>query len=125
MQYETAVTSLADTKAVNAELVSQAYSAYTQAQQTATTDGCSASSTTPPCPQDEQTLNQDFAAWQADEVKAAQSDDQAQGQVNADKVQWQNAEASLAALKSGSTTAQQIEMDQSQVDIAPGWRHQC
>ncbi len=118
VQYETAVTSLADTKAVNAEMVSQAYSAYTQAQQTATTDGCSTSSTTPPCPQDEQTLNQDFATWQADEVKAAQSDDQAQGQVNADKVQWQNAEASLAALKSGSTTAQQIEMDQSQVDIA-------
>ena len=48
VQYETAVTSLADTKAVNAEMVSQAYSAYTQAQQTATTDGCSSSSTTAP-----------------------------------------------------------------------------
>jgi HlyD family secretion protein len=118
VQYETAVTSLADTKAVNAEMVSQAYTAYTQAQTTATADGCTASSTTPPCPQDEQTLTQAFQTWQSAEVKAAQSDDQAQGQVNADKVQWQNAEASLSALKDGSTTAQQIEMDESQVDIA-------
>ena len=63
-------------------------------------------------------MNQDFQAWQSAEVKAAQSDDQAQGQVNSDKVQWQNAKASLSALESGSTTAQQIEMDESQVDIA-------
>jgi len=118
VQYQTAVTSLADTKAVNAQMVAQAYSAYTQAQATATTDGCTATSTTPPCPQDEQTLTQALHTWQADEVKAAQSNDQAQGQVNADRVQWQNAEASLAALKAGSTTAQQIEMDQSQVEIA-------
>lgn len=118
VQYATAVTSLADTRAVNAEMVGQAYSAYTQAQAAATTDGCTSSSTTPPCPQDEQTLTQAFQAWQSAEVKAGQSDDQAQGQVNSDKVQWQNAEASLSALKAGSTTAQQIEMDQSQVDIA-------
>jgi multidrug efflux pump subunit AcrA (membrane-fusion protein) len=118
VQYETAVTALADTKSVNAQMVSQAYSAYTQAQTTATADGCTPSSTTPPCPTDEQTMNQAFQAWQSAEVKATQGDDQAQGQVNADKVQWDNAKTSLATSRSGSTTTQQIEMDESQVDIA-------
>jgi multidrug efflux pump subunit AcrA (membrane-fusion protein) len=118
VQYENAVTSLADTKAVNTQMVSQAYSAYTQAQATATADGCTSSSTTPPCPQDEQTLTQDLQAWQAAAVKAKQNDDQAQAQVNADKVQWQNAKTSVAALETGSTSSQQIAMDTSQVDIA-------
>jgi trimeric autotransporter adhesin len=118
VQYQTAVTSLADTKAVNAQTVSEAYSAYTQAQAQATTDGCTPADTTAPCPQDEQTLNQDFQSWQAAEVKAAQNDDQAQGQVNADKVQWENAKSSLAALEDGSTTSQQIAIDESQVAIA-------
>jgi multidrug efflux pump subunit AcrA (membrane-fusion protein) len=118
VQYQTAVTSLADTKAVNAQTVSEAYSAYTQAQAEATTDGCTPSSTTRPCPQDEQTLNQNFQAWQAAEVKAAQNDDQAQGQVNSDRVQWENAKSSLAALEDGSTTSQQIAIDESQVAIA-------
>ena len=61
--------------------------------------------TTPPCPQDEPTMSQDYQAWQSAQVKATQSDDQAQGQVNADKVQWENAKASLAALESGSTSS--------------------
>jgi multidrug efflux pump subunit AcrA (membrane-fusion protein) len=118
VQYTTALTSLADSKAVNTQLVNQAYNAYTSAEATASAAGCTPSSTTPPCPQDEQTVNQDLQAWQAAQVRATQSDDQAQGQVNADKVQWQNAKASLAALESGSTTSQQIAMDVSQVDIA-------
>jgi len=118
VQYENALTSLGDTKAVNAQLVSQAYSAYTQAQATANAAGCTSSSTTPPCPQDEQAFTQDLQVWQAAQVKAAQNDDQAQGQVNADKVQWQNAKAALTALETGSTPSQQIAMDVSQVDIA-------
>ena len=46
-------------------------------------------------------MTQAYQAWQAAEVKSTQADDQAQGQVNADKVQWENAKASLAALESG------------------------
>jgi HlyD family secretion protein len=118
VQYENALTSLGDTKAVNAQMVSQASSAYTQAQATASAAGCTSSSTTPPCPQDEQSVAQDLQAWQAAQVKAAQGDDQAQGQVSADKVQWQNAKAALTALETGSTSSQQIAMDVSQVDIA-------
>jgi multidrug efflux pump subunit AcrA (membrane-fusion protein) len=118
VQYENALTSLGDTKAVNAQMVSQAYSAYTQAQATASAAGCTSSATAPPCPQDEQTVTQDLQAWQSAQVKAAQNDDQAQGQVNADKVQWQNAKAALRALENGSTSSQQIAMDVSQVDIA-------
>jgi multidrug efflux pump subunit AcrA (membrane-fusion protein) len=118
VQYTTALTSLADTKSVNAQMVSQAYGAYTAAEAAATAAGCTPTATTPPCPQDEQTLAQDLQAWQAASAKAAQSNDQAQGQVSADKVQWQNAKTSLAALLSGSTTSQQIAMDVSQVNIA-------
>jgi len=118
VQYTTALTSLADAKAVNAQMVSQAYAAYTAAQAAASAAGCTSTSTTPPCPQDEQTVAQDLQAWQAASAKAAQSNDQAQGQVNADKVQWQNAKTSLAALQSGSTSSQQIAMDASQVSIA-------
>jgi len=116
--YQNAVSSLADTKAVNAQTVAQDYSAYTAAQATASAAGCTPGSATPPCPQDEATMSQDYQAWQAAQVKATQSDDQAQGQVNADKVQWENAKSSLAALESGSaTTSAQIAMDQSQVAI--------
>jgi multidrug efflux pump subunit AcrA (membrane-fusion protein) len=117
VQYQTAITSLNDTKAVNAEQIAQAYSAYTEAESTANTDGCTPNSTTPPCPQDEQSVTQDFQAWQAAEVKSTQADDQAQGQVNADKVQWENAKSSLSSLEDSSTTSQQIAMDESQVDI--------
>jgi multidrug efflux pump subunit AcrA (membrane-fusion protein) len=118
VQYDNAVTSLADTKAVNAQQVSQADSAYTNAQSIATADGCTPSSTTSPCLQDEQTVNQDYQAWQAAIVKGQQADDQAQGQVNSDKVQWQNAKASLAALEDGpSASSTQVATDESQVEI--------
>ena len=105
VQYDNAVTSLADTKAVNAQQVSEADAAYTEAQSIATADGCTPSSTTSPCLQDEQTMNQDYQAWQAAIVKGRQADDQAQGQVNSDKVQWQNAKASLAALEDGPSAS--------------------
>jgi multidrug efflux pump subunit AcrA (membrane-fusion protein) len=118
VQYTTALTTLADTKAVNAQMVSQAYAAYTAAQAAASAAGCTSTATVPPCPQDEQTVAQDLQAWQAASAKAAQSNDQAQGQVNADKVQWQNAKTSLTALQGGSTSSQQIAMDASQVSIA-------
>jgi hypothetical protein len=63
-------------------------------------------------------MSQDYQLWQSSEVKAKQSDDQAQGQVNADKVQWENAKSSLAALESGSTASStQVATDQSQVAI--------
>jgi multidrug efflux pump subunit AcrA (membrane-fusion protein) len=116
--YQNAVTNLADTKAVNAQIVAQDYSAYTAAQATAGAAGCTPGNTTPPCPQDEATVSQDYQAWQAAEIKGTQSDDQAQGQVNADKVQWENAKSSLAALENGSTSSSaQITMDASQVAI--------
>ncbi len=118
VSYQSAVISLADTKAVNTQQTAQAYSAYTAAQAQATSDGCTLGDTTPPCPQDEAAITQDYQALQASEVKGTQGDDQAQAQVNADKVQWENAKASLAALEDGSTsTSAQIAMDQSQVDI--------
>ena len=118
VSYQNAVTSLADTKAVNAQMVAQSYSAYTTAQAAATAAGCTASDTTPPCPQDEAAVTQAYQAWQAAEVKSTQANDQAQGQVNSDKVQWQNAKSSLAALGSTSTTtAAQIAVAQSQVQI--------
>jgi multidrug efflux pump subunit AcrA (membrane-fusion protein) len=116
--YQNAVTNVADTKAVNAQIVAQDYSAYTAAQATAGAAGCTPGNTTPPCPQDEATVSQDYQAWQAAEIKGTQSDDQAQGQVNADKVQWENAKSSLAALENGSASSSaQITMDASQVAI--------
>ena len=118
VSYQNAVTSHADTKAVNAQMVAQAYSAYTSAQTTATVAGCTPGDTTPPCPQDEAAVNQNYQAWQAAEVKSTQADDQAQGQVNSDRVQWQNAKSSLAALESGSTTTStQIAVAKGQVQI--------
>ena len=118
VQYDSAVTSLADTKAVNAQQVTQADAAYTEAQTIAGADGCTPGSTTSPCPQDEQTVSQDYQAWQAAIVKGRQADDQAQGQVNADKVQWQNAKAALAALEDGSASSStQVATDESQVEI--------
>jgi multidrug efflux pump subunit AcrA (membrane-fusion protein) len=118
VSYQNAATSLADTRAVNAQMVAQASSAYTTAQAAATAAGCTSGDTTPPCPQDEATIAQDYQVWQAAKVKSTQSNDQAQGQVNADKVQWQNARLSLAALQSGSTTSSaQIAVAQSQVQI--------
>ena len=119
VSYQTAVTALADTRAVNAQIVAQANAAYTTALATAAADGCTPGDATPPCPQDEAAVSQDYQAWQSAAVKGTQSDDQAQGQVNADRVQWANAKASLAALESGSSTTSsaQIAVDESQVEI--------
>jgi multidrug efflux pump subunit AcrA (membrane-fusion protein) len=118
VSYQNAIKSLADTKAVNAQMVAAAYSAYTTAQTAASAAGCTSSDTTPPCPQDEATMAQDYQAWQSAEVKGQQSDDQSQGQVNSDKVQWQNAKSSLAADENGSSSsAAQVAMDESQVEI--------
>lgn len=73
---------------------------------------------------DNQTLTRDQGALSgaenalaATQVKAQQSFDQAQGQVNTAEVSLRNALAALAALQQGSTS-QQIAMDQSQVTIA-------
>jgi multidrug efflux pump subunit AcrA (membrane-fusion protein) len=119
VSYQTAITSLADTKAVNAEQVAQAYAAYQSALALATADGCIPPGVpTPQCPQDEATMSQDKQAWLSAQVKGTQSDDQAQGQVNADRVQWGNAKASLTALENGSTSSTtQVSTDQSQVEI--------
>lgn len=120
VSYQNAITSLADAKAVNAQMVAQAESAYTTAQATAATAGCTPGDTAPPCPLDEATVTQDYQAWQAAGVKAKQGDDQSQGQVNSDKVQWQNAKSSLAALEDGSastSSSAQIATDESQVEI--------
>ena len=118
VSYQNATTSLADTKAVNAQQVAGAYAAYTTAQALATADGCTPGDTTPPCPQDEAAISQDHQAWQSAEVKGTQSDDQVQGQVNADRVQWENAKASLAALEDGSAASStQVSSDESQVEI--------
>jgi multidrug efflux pump subunit AcrA (membrane-fusion protein) len=118
VSYQNAIKSLADTKAVNAQMVAAAYSAYTTAQSAASAAGCTSSDTTPPCPQDEATMAQDYQAWQSAEVKGQQSDDQSQGQVNSDKVQWENAKSSLSAAEDGSSSsAAQVAMDESQVEI--------
>lgn len=50
-------------------------------------------------------------------AEVQQSDDQARAQVNSAEVNVQNAEASLSVLEQG-TTPQQIEMDQSAVQVA-------
>ena len=56
VSYQNAVTGLADTKAVNAQMVAQSGSVYTTAQAAAAAAGCTPSDTTPPCPQDEATV---------------------------------------------------------------------
>jgi multidrug efflux pump subunit AcrA (membrane-fusion protein) len=118
VSYQSAITSLADTKAVNSQQTAQAYSEYTEAEEAATAAGCTPTDPTVPCPLDEATVTQDYQAWQASEVKGTQGDDQAQAQLNADLVQWQNAKSSLAALEDSSpSTSAQIAMDESQDEI--------
>ena len=93
VQLQSDITSRSDTQAVNAQMVAQAKSAMESAGTQAAQDN-----------------------YQAALVKAQQSNDQAQSQVNRDTVALQNAQASLAVLRQGSTT-QQIQMDQSQVAV--------
>jgi macrolide-specific efflux system membrane fusion protein len=114
VSYQNAVTSLADTKAVNAQTVAQASATYTTAQATVAADGCTPGDTTPPCPQDESTMSQDYQLWQSSEVKAKQSDDQAQvatdqSQVAIDQVNVANALAAVNAATLKATSGGLVE----------------
>ncbi len=97
VQLQSDQTSQSDTLAVNAQMVAQAKSAMDSAQGQAA-------------------LTTAQNNYQAAQVKAQQSNDQARSQVNRDTVALQNAQASLAVLKQG-TTSQQIQIDQSQVAV--------
>jgi multidrug efflux pump subunit AcrA (membrane-fusion protein) len=109
-------TSLADTQAVNAQAVMQAKSAWDAAQNTEASD-CAANPSSAQCANDRQTTSQASNSYNAAQVKAQQTNDQAQAQVNSAQANLQNAQAALTALQQGSTT-QQIQMDQSQVTVA-------
>ena len=108
-------TSLTDVVAVNQQSVQQAGDALQAAQSQQSSD-CGTNPSSSACTQDQQTVRQDQDALQAATVRMQQAVDQAQGQVNAARVQLQNAQAALTALRQGSTP-QQIQMDQSQVEI--------
>jgi multidrug efflux pump subunit AcrA (membrane-fusion protein) len=97
VQLQSDQTSQSDTLAVDAQMVAQAKSAMDSAQGQAA-------------------LTTAQNNYQAAQVKAQQSNDQARSQVNRDTVALQNAQASLAVLKQG-TTSQQIQIDQSQVAV--------
>ena len=97
VQLQSDQTNQSDTLAVNAQMVAQAKSAMDSAQGQAA-------------------LTTAQNNYQAAQVKAQQSNDQARSQVNRDTVALQNAQASLAVLKQG-TTSQQIQIDQSQVAV--------
>ena len=97
VQLQSDQTNQSDTLAVNAQMVAQAKSAMDSAQGQAA-------------------LTTAQNNYQAAQVKAQQSNDQARSQVNRDTVALQNALASLAVLKQG-TTSQQIQIDQSQVAV--------
>jgi multidrug efflux pump subunit AcrA (membrane-fusion protein) len=109
-------TSLADTQAVNAQAVAQAKSAWDAAQNTEASD-CAANPSSAQCANDRQMTSQASNSYNAAQVKAQQTNDQAQAQVNSAEANLQNAQAALTALQQGSTT-QQIQMDQSQVTVA-------
>ncbi|MBV8301826.1 MAG: biotin/lipoyl-binding protein [Candidatus Dormibacteraeota bacterium] len=96
---QNAQTAYNDTVASNNEMMAQA-----QAQQNS---DCGANPSGAQCAQDKQTM-------QADAVKAQQSDDQAQAQVNTANVQLQNAQASLYAL-THSESPTQVQVDQAAV----------
>ncbi len=108
-------TNLTDTITGNQAAVQQAETALQEARNTESGD-CADAPGGQQCAQDKQAVNQDVLALQSAQVKAQQTDDQARGQVNAARVDLQNAQGSLAALRD-SVTPQQIEMDQSQVQI--------
>jgi multidrug efflux pump subunit AcrA (membrane-fusion protein) len=116
VQLQSDITSQSDTQAVNAQTVEQAKSAIDSAQTKVDGDNCNSGSPSPNCSQDRAALTTAQNNYQAAPVKAQQSNDQAQSQVNRDTVALQNAQASLAVVKQGSTT-QQIQMDQSQVAV--------
>jgi HlyD family secretion protein len=106
-------TSLADTQAVNAQTVAQAQSALVAAQNAEAAD-CPSSTK---CAADQQATTQASNNYSAAQVKAQQTNDQAQAQVNSAMAALQNAQAALTALQQG-TTSQQLQMDQTQVTVA-------
>jgi HlyD family secretion protein len=94
-----ATVSLADTKAINAQLVAAA--------QALVDADCPSG---PTCSQDQQAL-------EMAQVKAQQSNNQAAAQLASAQQQLAAAKSSLAALLAGSTTAQTIQIDTAQVQI--------
>ncbi len=116
VQLQSDTTSQQDTVAVNAQMVQQAQTAQTDAQNKYDADGCGGGSPASSCPQDQSALTTAQNGYQGALVKQQQSNDQAQSQVNRDKVSLQNALAALAVAQQGPTT-QQIQIDQSQVSV--------
>jgi multidrug efflux pump subunit AcrA (membrane-fusion protein) len=108
-----ATTSLADTKAINALAVANAQSLVDQDNAAVTAD-CPAS---PSCSQDQAKLAADQQALASQKVKAQQSNNQASSQLAVAKQQLSAANSSLAALLSGSTTPETVQIDQAQIQI--------
>jgi multidrug efflux pump subunit AcrA (membrane-fusion protein) len=108
-----ASTSLADTKAINAQSVAAAQAVVDQDSANVAAD-CPA---LPACSQDQARLATDQQALTAVKVKAQQSNDQAAAQVASAKQQLSAARSSLAATLN-STTPQTIQIDAAQVQIA-------
>jgi multidrug efflux pump subunit AcrA (membrane-fusion protein) len=124
---QNAQTAATDTRAVNQQSVAQAQSGVTAAQASVNADNSNIAIDCPAnaaqCTLDRQALARDQATYQsavsslqATQTKAQQSNDQAAGQVSTARVQLQNAQAALSVLEQGSTP-EQIQMDQSQVQI--------
>jgi len=108
-----ATTSLADTKAINAQSVAAAQSVVDQDNLTVAADCPSL----PACSQDQAKLATDQQTLASVKVKARQSNDQAAAQLASAKQQLAAAKSSLAATLA-STTPQTIQIDAAQVQIA-------
>jgi multidrug efflux pump subunit AcrA (membrane-fusion protein) len=108
-----ATTSLADTKAINALAVATAQNLVDQDNANVTAD-CPSS---PSCSQDQEKLAADQQALASQKVKAQQSNNQAASQLASDKQQLSAANSSLAALMAGSTSPQTVQIDQAQIQI--------
>ncbi|HEY2597040.1 MAG TPA: HlyD family efflux transporter periplasmic adaptor subunit [Candidatus Dormibacteraeota bacterium] len=108
-----ATTSLADTKAINAQSVLASQAVVNQDNLAVGAD-CPSLST---CAQDQAKLATDQQTLAAVKVKAQQSNDQAAAQLASAKQQLAAAKSSLAATFA-STTPQTIQIDAAQVQIA-------
>ncbi len=107
-----AATSLADTKAINAQSVAAAQIVVDQDNLNVAADCPSL----PACAQDQAKLITDQQTLAAVRVKAQQSNDQAAGQLASARQQLAAAKSSLAATLA-STTPQTIQIDAAQVQI--------
>jgi HlyD family secretion protein len=107
-----ATTSLADTKAINAQSVAAAQSVVDQDNLNVAADCPSL----PACAADQAKLATDKQTLAAVKVKAQQSNDQAAAQLASAKQQLAAAKSSLAATLA-STTPQTIQIDAAQVQI--------